>query len=73
MQLGMIGLGRMGANMVRRLQKGDHECVVYDVREEAINNLMPLCPNCHRIAHAKPGGGVFSLAELQDIATSNGA
>ena len=40
MQLGMIGLGRMGANMVRRLQKGDHECVVYDVREEAINNLL---------------------------------
>ncbi len=30
MQLGMIGLGRMGANMVRRLTKGGHECVVYD-------------------------------------------
>src|SRR3984957_427317 len=30
MQLGMIGLGRMGANMVRRLIKGGHECVVYD-------------------------------------------
>ena len=31
MQLGMIGLGRMGANMVRRLMRQGHECVVYDV------------------------------------------
>jgi 6-phosphogluconate dehydrogenase len=30
MQLGMIGLGRMGGNMVRRLMKGGHECIVYD-------------------------------------------
>src|SRR3954462_10533984 len=30
MQLGMIGLGRMGGNMVRRLMKGGHTCVVYD-------------------------------------------
>jgi 6-phosphogluconate dehydrogenase len=30
MQLGMIGLGRMGANIVRRLMRGDHSCVVYD-------------------------------------------
>jgi 6-phosphogluconate dehydrogenase len=30
MQIGMIGLGRMGANMARRLMKGAHECVVYD-------------------------------------------
>src|SRR5260370_30866080 len=30
MQLGMVGLGRMGANMVRRLLKGGHECVVFD-------------------------------------------
>ncbi len=30
MQLGMIGLGRMGANMVRRLMRGGHQCVVYD-------------------------------------------
>ena len=29
MQLGMIGLGRMGGNMVRRLLKGGHQCVVY--------------------------------------------
>src|SRR5207247_202464 len=31
MQLGMIGLGRMGANIVRRLMRAGHECVVYDV------------------------------------------
>ena len=34
MQLGMIGLGRMGANMVRRLLKGGHECVVFDMSRE---------------------------------------
>ena len=31
MQLGMIGLGRMGSNMVRRLIQGGHDCVVFDV------------------------------------------
>ena len=36
MQLGMIGLGRMGANMVRRLMKGGHECVVYDVHADTV-------------------------------------
>ncbi len=36
MQLGMIGLGRMGANMVRRLICGDHECVVFDVSPNAV-------------------------------------
>jgi 6-phosphogluconate dehydrogenase len=39
MQLGMIGLGRMGANMVRRLQRAGHECVVYDVHPEAVKQL----------------------------------
>ena len=34
MQLGMIGLGRMGANIVRRLMRAGHECVVYDVNPE---------------------------------------
>jgi 6-phosphogluconate dehydrogenase len=38
-QLGMIGLGRMGANMVRRLHAGGHECVVYDVMEAPIAML----------------------------------
>ena len=39
MQLGMIGLGRMGANMVRRLRKAGHDCVVYDVHAEAVQTL----------------------------------
>ncbi len=39
MQLGMIGLGRMGANMVRRLRKDRHDCVGYDVHAEAVSAL----------------------------------
>ena len=39
MQLGMIGLGRMGANMVRRLSRAGHECVVYDVSAPAVETL----------------------------------
>jgi 6-phosphogluconate dehydrogenase len=53
MQLGMIGLGRMGANMVRRLRKGGHECVVYDRAPAAVADL------------ARDGAtGAGSLAEL---------
>ena len=40
MQLGMIGLGRMGANMVRRLINGGHECVVFDLSPEAVKELV---------------------------------
>jgi 6-phosphogluconate dehydrogenase len=40
MQLGMIGLGRMGANMVRRLQRNGHSCVVYDRSAKAITELV---------------------------------
>ncbi len=40
MQLGMIGLGRMGANMVRRLMKEGHECVVYDNNKENVEALV---------------------------------
>src|SRR5882724_4507943 len=36
MQLGMIGLGRMGANMVRRLLRGGHQCVVFDRSAKAV-------------------------------------
>jgi 6-phosphogluconate dehydrogenase len=39
MQLGMIGLGRMGANMVRRLLKNGHECVVFDMSPQAVTAL----------------------------------
>jgi 6-phosphogluconate dehydrogenase len=53
MELGMIGLGRMGANMVRRLMKAGHRCVVYDVSPETVKGL------------AKEGGvGAGSLADF---------
>jgi 6-phosphogluconate dehydrogenase len=39
MQLGMVGLGRMGANMVRRLIRGGHECVVFDMSPKAVEAL----------------------------------
>jgi 6-phosphogluconate dehydrogenase len=40
MQIGMIGLGRMGGNMVRRLLRGGHECVVYDLNPHAVAELV---------------------------------
>jgi 6-phosphogluconate dehydrogenase len=40
MQLGMIGLGRMGSNLVRRLMRGGHRCVVYDVNASAVASLV---------------------------------
>src|SRR5215468_8815679 len=53
MQLGMIGLGRMGANMARRLVKRGHECVVFDVSPKAVDEL------------AKEGAvGAASLSDL---------
>src|SRR3546814_19631345 len=39
MQIGMIGLGRMGANMVRRLLQGGHQCVVFNRTPEAVQAL----------------------------------
>jgi len=39
MQLGMIGLGRMGANMVRRLMRGGHECVVFDLSADSVKQI----------------------------------
>ena len=53
MQLGMVGLGRMGANMVRRLLKGGHECVVFDMSPKAVSELT-----------AEHAVGSASLAEL---------
>jgi 6-phosphogluconate dehydrogenase len=52
-QLGMIGLGRMGANMVRRLMKAGHSCVVYDVSAAAVKAL-----------EAEGATGCTSLEEL---------
>ena len=40
MQIGMMGLGRMGANMVRRLMRAGHECVVYDISADAVAALV---------------------------------
>ena len=53
MQLGMIGLGRMGANMVRRLSKDGHDCVVFDRSPKAVNELVQ-----------EKAVGAASLAEL---------
>ena len=39
MELGMVGLGRMGANMVRRLIHGGHNCVVYDMSPQTVAEL----------------------------------
>ena len=39
MQIGMIGLGRMGANMAQRLMNDGHECVVFDINAETVANL----------------------------------
>src|SRR5258705_12753151 len=40
MQIGMMGLGRMGANMVRRLLRDGHECVVYDINPDGVAALV---------------------------------
>ena len=53
MQLGMIGLGRMGANMVRRLLKGGHDCVVFDMSPKVVSELA-----------AENAVGATSLADL---------
>src|SRR5262245_39683676 len=39
MRLGMVGLGRMGANMARRLMRGRHECVVFDLNPDNVRTL----------------------------------
>jgi 6-phosphogluconate dehydrogenase len=53
MQLGMIGLGRMGANLVRRLMRDGHHCVAYDVNAEAVKTLA-----------AEGADGASSIAEF---------
>src|SRR5919197_2921239 len=39
MQVGMVGLGRMGANLVRRLMRDGHECVAFDLNQEVVTQL----------------------------------
>jgi 6-phosphogluconate dehydrogenase len=53
MQLGMIGLGRMGANLVRRLERAGHQCVVYDRNRPAVQQL-----------EGEGAAGAASLGEL---------
>ena len=56
MQLGMIGLGRMGANMARRLMADGHECVAYDLSEAAIVEL--------------EGDGAYGARNLEEFVTA---
>jgi 6-phosphogluconate dehydrogenase len=53
MQLGMIGLGRMGSNLVRRLMRDGHQCVAYDVNAEAVKTIA-----------AEGANGASSIAEF---------
>ncbi len=53
MQLGLVGLGRMGANMVRRLEKGGHKCTVFDLNAENVKKLV-----------SEGAGGSSSLEDL---------
>ena len=56
MQLGMIGLGRMGANLVRRLMRDGHKCVVYDHTPAHVDQL------------AAEGSGVLLISsELEEL------
>ena len=54
MEMGMIGLGRMGANMVLRLQRASHHCIVYDTSSEAVQALSK--------------GGAVGTTSLEDLA-----
>ena len=53
MELGLVGLGRMGANMVRRLEKGGHKCTVFDLNAENVKKLV--------------GEGAAGSSSLQDL------
>ena len=53
MQLGLVGLGRMGANMVRRLQKGGHTCTVFDLSADNVKKMV-----------AEGSAGATSLEDL---------
>ena len=53
MQIGMLGLGRMGSNMVRRLMQEGHQCVVYNRRAEAV-----------KVLQSEGAVGAFSLEDF---------
>ena len=58
MQLGMIGLGRMGANMVRRLLRAGHQCVVFDRSAKAVQDLVE-----ERAVGSDSGAGLAGVGE----------
>ena len=58
MQLGMIGLGRMGANMVRRLRQAGHQCAVFDRSPKVVKELV------EEKAAGEKALGASSLADL---------
>ena len=49
MELGVVGLGRMGSNIVRRLMADGHRCVVYDVGPEAVTAVVGEEPRARRV------------------------
>ena len=51
MQFGMIGLGRMGAGMVRRLMRAGHTCVVYDRSPQVVSGLILILCNRQPASH----------------------
>ena len=67
MQLGMIGLGRMGANMVRRLMRGKHSCVVYDRNADNVKQLVEDDETgAQAYRYVRTGTDHFSLAFTYD-------
>ena len=65
MQLGMIGLGRMGANMVRRLVRGGHDCVVFDRAAAATQSLA--AEHAHITPAASPADFIAGLARPRTV------
>ena len=59
MQLGMVGLGRMGANMVRRLVAHGHECVVSDISSTVVAEMAKVCLSPWVIAGMHEGADVL--------------
>ena len=70
MQLGMVGLGRMGSNMVRRLMRSGHECIVYDVSEAAVDSARVAGGNLVFVTRGSRGEALAAEGNLDDGARS---